>query len=120
MNTAITVAGVTPCSTAAPMVSTAKPAMNTSAIASTVALMGPPRGPGRRSCELGRGRPGLRRASFRDRADHRQAEQEAADVGEVGDAFAAQRVGRAGEPEQELLEEPEPEQGHRGQLDDGE
>ncbi len=41
-------------------------------------------------------------------------------MSEVGDAFATARAGETGGAEVELLEEPEAEQEHGGNLDEGE
>src|ERR1035441_4824735 len=61
-------------------------------------------------------------ASEGKQPDGEQPEGEAADVCEVGDAFAARsdpaHPVQAGEAEVELLEEPEAEQEDRGDLDD--
>src|ERR1035437_836929 len=119
-----------PCSAIARTVGNAKPAMNTSAAPSTSRRVMPqgPRGSAGASCRdahsrecspVARGRPQLACAAHREQPDREQAEGEAADMGEVGDAFpSAERAREPREAKVELLEEPEPEQQQCRYLDD--
>src|SRR6185312_14670883 len=98
MKTEISPARVTPCSAIVRKVRKAKPTMNSSTTESTTRrLISPARGGGRPSSARPQRCP--RSPAAGDQADREHSEEEAADVGEVGDAFAADRAREAGEAE---------------------
>src|SRR6266550_1203942 len=95
---------VSPCSSTCAKVRKANPAMNTSAAPSTSRRVTARAGPRWPSVDRVAGR--LWRAAHGEHPDQRKAEEEAAQVSEIGDSSAATSdgVGQVGGPEVDLLE----------------